>query len=128
MTLFATAVEAWFTSQTSGLVFGVSGALVGTLGGVFGIVGIRRIPRTAGMTILGSFFALSLVCGIVGLFALIVADQPYHVWYPFTLFGAVGMIVIGTAMFAIRRAYQQVERSQLESQLLREKWTNPNQG
>ena len=65
---------------------------------------------------------------IVGLFALIVADQPYHVWYPFTLFGAVGMIVIGTAMFAIRRSYQQVERSQLESQLLREKWTNPNQG
>ena len=52
MTLFATAVEAWFTSQTSGLVFGVSGALVGTLGGVFRIVGIRRIPRTAGMTIL----------------------------------------------------------------------------
>ena len=127
MTLFATAVEAWFTSQTSGLVFGVSGALVGTLGGVFGIVGIRRIPRTAGMTILGSFFALSLVCDIVGLFALIVADQPYHVWYPFLMFGAVGIFVIGIIWITWKRTYSQLEQRQLDSRLLRDEWSRKGQ-
>ena len=44
MTLFATVVDAWFTNETSNLAFGISGALMGTLGGLFGIIGIRRIP------------------------------------------------------------------------------------
>ena len=126
MTLFATAVDAWFTSQTSGLVFGLSGALLGTLGGVFGIVGIRRIPRTVGMKILIGLFVLSGCSATVGLFALLGANQPYHVWYPFLMFGAVGMFVIGICGIAWKRAYRQLEQRQLDSKLLRDEW--PTQG
>ena len=126
MTLFATVVDAWFTSQASGLIFGLSGALIGILGGVFGVIGIHRIPRAVGMKILIGLFVLSGCSAAVGLFALLGVNQPYHVWYPFLMFGAVGMFVIGITWITWKRAYRQLEQRQLDSKLLRDEW--PEQG
>jgi len=122
MTLFATVVDAWFTSQASGLIFGLSGALIGMLGGVFGIIGIRRIPRAVGMKILIGLFLLFGCSAMVGLFALLGVNQPYHVWYPFLMFGAVGMFVIGIIWITWKRSYSQLEQRQLDSKLLRDEW------
>ena len=126
MTLFATVVDAWFTSQASGLIFGLSGALIGILGGVFGVIGIHRIPRAVGMKILIGLFVLSGCSAAVGLFALFGVNQPYHVWYPFLMFGSVGMFVIGIIWITWKRAYRQLEQRQLDSKLLRDEW--PEQG
>lgn len=127
MTLFATVVDAWFTNETSNLAFGISGALMGTLGGLFGIIGIRRIPRTVGMKIMLGLFVLSGCSATVGLFALILTEQPWHVWYPFLLFGAVGMFVTGLGWITWTRAYRELDQRQLDSKLLREEWPKEGQ-
>ena len=127
MTLFATAVEAWFTNETSNLAFGLSGGLMGTLGGLFGILGIRRIPRNVGMKILISLFVLCGCSAMVGLFALLGGNQPYHVWYPFLTFGVVGMFAIGLTGFTWKRAYRELDQRQLDSKLLREEWPKEGQ-
>ena len=127
MTLFATVVDAWFTNETSNLAFGISGALMGTLGGLFGILGIRRIPRNVGMKILIGLFVLCGCSAMVGLFALLGGNQPYHVWYPFLTFGVVGMFAIGLAGFAWTRAYRELDQRQLDSKLLREEWPKEGQ-
>ena len=126
MILSALSADAWFTSQASGLIFGLSGAVMGLLGGVLGIIGIRRIPRAFGVKILIGLFVLFGCSAAVGLLALLGVNQPYHVWYPFLMFGAVGMFVIGITWITWKRAYSQLEQSQLDSKLLRDEW--PTQG
>lgn len=123
MILFALSVDAWFTSQTAGLIFGLSGAVMGLLGGVLGIIGIRRIPRAVGMKILIGLFVLFGCSAGIGLFALFWVNQPYHVWYPFLMFGSVGIFVIGIIGITWKRNYGLLEQRQLDSRLLRDEWS-----
>ena len=78
------------------------------------------------MKILIGLFVLCGCSAMVGLFALLGGNQPYHVWFPFLMFGVVGMFAIGMAGFAWKKAYRNLEESQLDSKLLREEW--PRQG
>ena len=79
------------------------------------------------MKILIGLFLLFGCYAMVGLFALLGMNQPYHVWYPFLMFGAVGMFVIGFCGITWKRAYRQLDQRQLDSKLLREEWPKESQ-
>jgi hypothetical protein len=100
--------DSWWTDQAGGWIGGIAGGLVGVLGGMIGVLaGFGKARRfvlalTAGLTLLG---AVSLIVGATA-WAL---GQPYAVYYPLLLGGAILALVCGFNLPALRRRYQQME-------------------
>ena len=99
---------AWWTDRTAGLVGGIGGALVGTLGGMIGSLASRGKARR---------FVLGTMVGLVGLGVVLlgagaialVASQPSAVTGTLLL-GGVLLVVITSPMIRVtRRTYAQVE-------------------
>jgi hypothetical protein len=112
----------WWTDQQAGWVGGIGGSVAGILGGLLGtIVGIFA-PRGkcralvyAMITFMISVSALCLIAGIVALFL----GQPYGVYYPLLLEGAIGLPVVGGLTPLIRRTYRQADARRLEAEEFR---------
>jgi Ca2+/Na+ antiporter len=115
--------DAWWSGANSGMIGGLFGAGIGILGGFVGsLVGILA-PRGVGRSfVLGGIFLMILTCVlslITGLFALLLAGQPWHVWYPLVLLGAIGIVVFGCLFPVVTRLYRHAEQRQLEASALR---------
>lgn len=118
-----TLADVWWSGQSAGMVGGILGAGIGVFGGFIGsLVGILA-PRGVGRSfVLGSLFLMVLV-GLgslgTGLFALLLAAQPWHVWYPMALIGGISLLVSGCLIPVVIRIYRQAEQRQLEANALR---------
>ena len=102
----------WFSSQISGLVGGIGGALYGCLvggGGAFvGIFAGKGKFKKFILTYLFIIMAVSAILLCVGIFAL-ATGQPYHVWYPFMFIGGMGAIQLPIFYIMTRKFYIKAE-------------------
>jgi len=104
----------WWSGGVAGLVFGVLGSLLGLAGGLMGLLASRgRARRLAmglarGMLVLGP---LALAGGI----AAAALGQPYEVWYPLAISGA---LCAGLGLYMprlLRRRYEQAELRRMQA-------------
>lgn len=104
----------WTLDQRSGLLGGIAGGLIGSVGALIGLLtSLGRARR------LVTWAATSLVaCGaaafVIGLFALI-RSQPYAVYYPLLLIGFLSAVVPLGLMPSIRRRYEEIELRAMRS-------------
>ncbi|MHC4824257.1 MAG: hypothetical protein ACYTEP_09590 [Planctomycetota bacterium] len=112
----------WFSTETSAMVGGFGGAAVGILGGCVGAAAGVLAPKGKGRGfVLGtmtSCAALGVLVLIAGIYALIVG-QPYGVWYPLVLLGALLTGVIGGLIPMVRKRYAEAEQRRLDADDLR---------
>jgi len=100
--------DAWWNDRTAGMIGGTLGAVIGCLGALIGtLAGMGRARRFV-LTLTGLIFLFGLAALVLGLTGVI-CRQPYCVWYPPLLLGAICIPVMGGAWLAIRRRYQQYE-------------------
>lgn len=99
---------AWWDDTTGGVIGAAFGITVGLLGAATGILAgtgrARRFVLVSFMVILGVGAAMLLV-GIVAL----VRGQPYAVYYPLLLGGAIITFAFGIGLPTVRRRYQDRE-------------------
>jgi hypothetical protein len=99
----------WWSQQQASMIGALAGTGVGVLGGVLGSLigwcaprGVLKTPviGAQALTVGGSFVAL-----VLGGYANL-AGQPYHVYYPLMLAGAVGLGVMGGLLPVTLWAYR----------------------
>jgi hypothetical protein len=99
------AAAAWWTEPQAGLIGGIGGSVLGTLGGLIGATAAWGKSRglTLGLCFLGLVGGTALL--IAGLVAL-AAAQPWHVCYPLLLCGGLAVVVLGANLRPILRRFQ----------------------
>jgi hypothetical protein len=110
----ARAPGAWWSDQQGGWIGGVAGTVLGVLGSVVGWLATRR---RAPAFVLGAS-RLVVVLGAMALAAGLVAianAQPYAVWYPLVLVGAISCGVMVPAYRRFARHYRDVELRRLQA-------------
>lgn len=104
----AAAPGAWWSPETAGWIGGAAGSAVGVLGaliGTFCSLGRARRFVIGGLYALVAFGGVLLVAGLVAL----AADQPYAVWYPLLLMGALDPILAFSLLPTARRRFEALE-------------------
>jgi hypothetical protein len=115
--------EPWFSEVAFGTWFGViGGCFLGGMGSVVGVAAGFLAPRGKGRFWLPATCTAVAVLGLAslafGLMAL-VSGQPYGIWYPPLLGGALGAFLFGGGVFVLRARYAQGEQRRLEAEALR---------
>ena len=104
----------WWDARTAGWVGGIGGSVIGICGAVIGILsGLGR-----GRQFVLWFMRIVIVLGLLSLAAGIVAltrAQPYAVYYPLLLGGAITSGVIGFNYPGVRRRFQQIELRKMQA-------------
>jgi MFS family permease len=112
----------WWTDQTAGWIGAIAGTANGLLGGLIGTLAGVFAPRGKLRRLVLALVLFCLIAGVAslsaGLFALAV-HQPYAVWYPLILIGAMDTLLFGVVTPVIRRAYRQAEARRLDAEELR---------
>lgn len=112
----------WFSTETSALVGGIGGAAVGILGGCVGAAAGVLAPKGKGRGwVLGtmtSCAALGCLLFLAGIIA-VSTGQPYGVWYPLVLLGALMTGVLGGLIPVVRKRYAEAEQRKLDAEDLR---------
>lgn len=128
MTLFATVVDAWWSepqANTIGpFILGSFGLFALSLYATVGYLGWRGTGRSyviAGSVLMSILSALAL---ILGLFVLLLTEQPWHVWFPPCISGFIGIIVFGPMPWFALIVHRHFEQRQLGAGLLREEWVD----
>jgi hypothetical protein len=113
----------WWTAEQAVWIGSIGGSALGVLGGLFGTVvgvcaprGVARLPVLAGHAALAALGVLVLLVGIV---AVALAAQPYHVYYPLLLGGFISSAVLLPLLPVVRARYRQAEARRLEAEELR---------
>ena len=106
--------DAWWSQQTSGLLGGVAGGLLGVLGALIGMFASRGKARrfVIGTLILGG--VLGVVAAGSGIVALLVG-QPYQVWFLLLLLGVILGAVFGGLVRSVSTRYQARELQKMRS-------------
>jgi MFS family permease len=116
------AVTPWFGERTGIYIGSFGGAGIGVLGGILGAVAGVFAPQGKGRGfVLGSMFGGAILGGLTlltGLVALLLS-QPYHVWYPMVMLGALVGGVFGGLTPLMRRRYMEAEQRRLDADALR---------
>lgn len=104
----------WWSPEQSALMGGIGGSLIGCLGALIGIL--------AGMGKARHFVVTTTVVLIIGGILLVIAGvvavalkQPYSVWYPLLLGGAILTFVLSINFYSIKRRYDDQEIRRMTS-------------
>ena len=111
----------WWTDQMAAWVGGIGGGVLGLLGGVFGTLAGMCAPRGKCKRLVYGLAAFMGLVGVVSLAVGIVAlllHQPYCVWCPLVLVGAIET-VLTPCFIPVMRVYRQAEMRRLEAEELR---------
>lgn len=100
--------DQWWTSSQGGSIGGAFGAFAGIIGALTGLMASRGLARRA---VLGAMTALVLigVCQLVAFVVAVTHSQPYHVWFPLVLGGAIDVAVFGPLIPVAKRRYEALE-------------------
>ncbi len=104
----ATSVGTWWSDRTGGLIGGVGGSLLGLMGAAIGVLAGLGKARWLVMALVWAMMLLGVAMLVTGLVAVSLS-QPYGVYYPLLLGGAIASIVPLASLPGIRRRYEQVE-------------------
>jgi len=104
----------WWSGQTTNLVGGIGGGVVGCLGGLAAWLAAKGKARGFVLGIYRFFFGLGVVCSIMLAVAL-VAGQPLEVWLIFLLGGAILATVGPTNLRRARKQYEELEMRRMTS-------------
>ncbi|MEX0938728.1 MAG: hypothetical protein WDZ59_12780 [Pirellulales bacterium] len=115
--------EPWFEPGTFGAWFGAivgggGGTLGGLLGAAIGILAPRGKCRRVLMTCTGAFIAIGIAMLAVGVYALL-AGQPYGIWYPMLLSGAIFTLVMGSLIPVVRIRFREAEMRRITAESIR---------
>ncbi len=98
----------WWSARAGGMFGVLFGTIVGCLGGLIGVLTARGKSRRfvfASLIVLPVMGVVVLVSGIVSLSL----SQPYHVWYPLILGGALTAIIFWALNPKVRKRYADLE-------------------
>ncbi|MFK5955312.1 MAG: hypothetical protein QM477_02590 [Planctomycetota bacterium] len=112
----------WFDARMGNLIGGLAGAGIGIFGGTLGAAAGMMAPKGQGRgLILGGMLVLSILGACVFLTGIVAVSigQPYHVWYPFTMLGALLGGLFGGLRPVIRKRYEQAEARRMDADTLR---------
>lgn len=116
--------EPWFSEQISIMLGpllggGYGGLLLGGIGGgLCGPLASKGIAKNFVLTywiLMAATGAALLIAGIVA----VLSDQPYRIWYPFVLTGAMGLGLGVMCVMLFTRQYRIADQRKLEAQELR---------
>jgi hypothetical protein len=100
--------DGWWSERAAGWVGALLGIALGSLGALVGVLaGLGRGRRVAlGIMLAGVVAGISLMgAGFIAVFS----GQPWHVYYPMLLAGAIGTVVLGALVRSVRRRFRAVE-------------------
>ncbi len=110
-------MEQWFDPRTAGILGGIIGTVLGITGGLIGglsTICVQRGWKKFYYTIFILAIAISTVILITGIIAL-VCKQPYHVWYPFILSGALGTGLFSILFIVIGKRFTEYELRKMQA-------------
>lgn len=112
----------WFSAETGNLVGALGGAGIGIFGGTLGAIAGIFAPQGKGRNLVLRSMMIMAALGLVALAAGVIAlanKQPYHVWYPMVMMGALLAGLFGGLTPLIRKRYQEAEARRLDADALR---------
>jgi hypothetical protein len=110
--------QAWWTNRAGGLVGGIIGSVVGLTGAAIGTLGGIGIARKLCLFLLGAMFVFGVASLVTGLVAL-AFSQPYAVYYPLLLMGVPCIILPAVLFGTIKRRYEQKELQKMHAMDIR---------
>ena len=114
--------DRWWSGTNAAYIGAFGGSAIGLMGAAIGCMAAMWVPkgRHKGVVLglMGSLVALGAALALVGIAAL-VSSQPYHVWYPMLLCGAILTLVCGINFPIIAIRYRQAEMRRLDAESLR---------
>jgi hypothetical protein len=99
---------AWWSDRAGGLVGGLGGAALGGVGALAGWLAARGKARRLVVGLASAVVTLGLLALLAGGVAWM-RGQPYAVYYPLLLGGALGAGLFGAMLGVLRRRYAEVE-------------------
>ncbi|MBL8764460.1 MAG: hypothetical protein JNM07_09350 [Phycisphaerae bacterium] len=115
-------MNAWWDPQTGTLIGAIGGSAIGILGAILGTAAGIFAPRGKAkgfvMGLLVLMLAIGGVASLAGIVAIIDA-QPYAVWYPLILGGAITLVASLSCTPAVMARYREAEARRLQSESFR---------
>lgn len=99
---------AWWSDRAGRLAGAVFGGVIGCIGGVVGWLGAKGKARALVLGTIKGLIAFGSVAAIGGIAAL-VTQQPYGVWYPLVLIGALSVIIFPLCLRRCSERYREIE-------------------
>lgn len=108
------AVGVWFSEQQAGLYGGLFSALMGGLGALIGTLVSFGRARAFVSGLINALILLGACLLLVGIWAMF-GKQPYHVFYPLLLIGALCSCLMGGFRVTVRKRYEQWELRRMQA-------------
>lgn len=104
----AEATPAWWSDRAAGFVGGIGGSVIGLMGALIGTLAGMGKARRFVLILSACLIGFGVIILVVGAIALALG-QPYAVFYPLLLSGAILTLVFGGIRPGIRKGYEQRE-------------------
>lgn len=104
----------WWSERTAGITGGGAGAVLGLCGSLVGLLTYLGRARRLALALLAVMLAMGAICLLTGIVSLIAA-QPYHIFYPLLLIGAISALLPLALYNTVRARYEDVELSRVEA-------------
>ena len=98
----------WWSERAGGHIGAILGSVLGLMGAVVGVLAGSGRARRFALGLMSAALACGLVLLVIGFVALF-RSQPWHVYYPFMLAGALATLVFGGLFQSVRRRYLELE-------------------
>ena len=98
----------WWNGSQGGWIGGILGTVLGLFGALIGIVASSGRGRRIAIPLMTGAIILCALLLAVGVIAW-GSGQPYAVWYPLMLCGAIGVCVIGSLLPVMKRRVEELE-------------------
>ncbi len=104
----------WWSTQQSALVGGIGGSLIGCFGALIGILASAGKARRFVLATTVILIVTGILLVIAGVVA-VALKQPYAVWHPLLLGGAILAFVLSINFYSIKRRYDDLEIRRMTS-------------
>lgn len=104
----------WWSERSAGIIGGGAGALLGLCGSLVGLLTFLGKARKMALALLGVMLVVGGICLVTGIVSL-VAAQPYHIFYPLLLIGAISALLPLALYNTVRARFEDVELARIEA-------------